>query len=484
VKEAGLIPEEEVRLCVIADGAKWIWKHVKALFSYAVQVLDYYHCSGHLHQVATVQFANDPEKQTEWAARNQRVADTSVTLDNGLTLRLVVWKILGRKVVRGAQGKPKQDQAGKTLYQPAPIYYTYVTSLSPDEVDPAQVVALYGQRWGIEDFFEQWLSKASFVLPIWGKGESVMAMLSVRLFGEFEIRSDGQTLVGIDARRVRELFCYLLIYRNRSHPRETLASLLWGDSSTAQSRKYLRQALWQLQAALDSQTEPGNDRVLLVEPDRVRLNPVAGLWLDVAVFEQACARVQDVPGQALDAPRVQALRDAVDLYRGDLLEGWFYDWCLYERERLQNMYLAILDKLMDHCEVWGAYEAGLAYGARILCCDHARERTHRRLMRLYYLAGDRTAALRQYDHCVEALRRELAVKPSARTLALYEQIRTERFVGPVQPPSPGTATRPSGPSPWREVLDQLRQLRTTLAEVHCQLEEGIQAVETIVNGQG
>jgi len=66
VKEVGLIPEEKVRLCVIADGAKWIWKHVKALFPSAVQVLDYYHCSEHLHKVACVQFSDNPEKQTEW----------------------------------------------------------------------------------------------------------------------------------------------------------------------------------------------------------------------------------------------------------------------------------------------------------------------------------------------------------------------------------------------------------------------------------
>jgi len=66
VKEAGLIPEEDVRLCVIADGAKWIWKHVKVLFPSAVQVLDYYHCSGHLYNVAAVQFGDNPEIQTEW----------------------------------------------------------------------------------------------------------------------------------------------------------------------------------------------------------------------------------------------------------------------------------------------------------------------------------------------------------------------------------------------------------------------------------
>jgi len=66
VKKAGLIPEEQVRLCVIADGAKWIWKQVKILFPSAVEILDYYHCSEHLHKVASLQYGDNPEKQTEW----------------------------------------------------------------------------------------------------------------------------------------------------------------------------------------------------------------------------------------------------------------------------------------------------------------------------------------------------------------------------------------------------------------------------------
>jgi hypothetical protein len=52
VKEAGLIPEEKVRLGVVGDGAKWIWNQVKELFPSAVQILDYYHLSQRLHKVA------------------------------------------------------------------------------------------------------------------------------------------------------------------------------------------------------------------------------------------------------------------------------------------------------------------------------------------------------------------------------------------------------------------------------------------------
>ena len=66
VKEAGLISEEQVRLGVIGDGAKWIWKQAKEMFPSAAQVLDYYHLSEHLHKVALAQFYNDPLKQREW----------------------------------------------------------------------------------------------------------------------------------------------------------------------------------------------------------------------------------------------------------------------------------------------------------------------------------------------------------------------------------------------------------------------------------
>jgi Uncharacterised protein family (UPF0236) len=65
VKDAYLIPEETVRLCVIGDGAEWLWKHVQALFPQACQVLDYYHCAEYLHKVAKAQYA-DPLRAQEW----------------------------------------------------------------------------------------------------------------------------------------------------------------------------------------------------------------------------------------------------------------------------------------------------------------------------------------------------------------------------------------------------------------------------------
>jgi DNA-binding SARP family transcriptional activator len=304
-----------------------------------------------------------------------------------------------------------------------------------------------------------------------------MSTLRIHIFGKFCVRRNEQVLDGFDARKVQELFCYLLLHRDHSLPRETLASILWPDTTTSQSKKNFRQALWQLQSALGSQIASANDRLLLVEPDWVKLNSEADLWLDVAVFEQVYNLVQKSPSQELNSSTAQLLQDTVQLYQGPLLEGWYQDWCLLERERLQSMHLAMLDKLMSYCEVQHDYETGLLYGMRIMCYDRARERTHRRMMRLYYLLGDRAEALRQYERCAVALEEELGISPSKSTIAIYKQIQADQLDEPTNRPIEADSS-PEVPAPQLlGVLGHLSHLQASLAELQNQVQQSIQMVE-------
>jgi DNA-binding SARP family transcriptional activator len=311
-----------------------------------------------------------------------------------------------------------------------------------------------------------------------GPGSRIlMSVLYIYLFGKFDAYYGELALSGLDGGKAQELLCYLLLNRDRPHSREVLAELLWNNSSSAQSKAYLRKALWQLQSAFDAQAERLSERVLLVESDWVQLNPAADLYLDVAAFERAFLQSQGVRGRELDSRTAQILQAAVDLYRGDLLEGWYQDWCIHERERLRHLYLAMLDKLMGYCEVCGDFEAGLIYGSRILQCDRARERTHRRLMRLRHLAGDRTGALRQYERCVAALDEELGVEPSRRTIGLYQQIRADRLSAPaLEVVSAAEVSEEETPA-LPEVLDRLRGFQVLLAEAQNRVQQDIQAVE-------
>ncbi len=304
-----------------------------------------------------------------------------------------------------------------------------------------------------------------------------MAQLRITLFGKFSARRDGKVLLGFESQKVQEFFSYLLLNRGRPHAREVLASLLWDYGSTTQSRRYLRRVLWQLHKALHDPTHPDDDQILKVGTEWIRLDVGVKTWLDVAVFEAAYNQARGVAGQLLSHETAQILERAVGLYTSDLLENMYQDWCLYQRERFQNMYLAMLDKLMDYCEVNRKYELGLEYGGQILHIDRAREHTHRRIMQLLYLAGDRTDALRQYEHCIAVLKEELDVKPSKSTVMLYEQIRADQVEAFFQRKVPGQLASDEARAALPEPLHHFQILQQILTNVQMRLQHEIEMIE-------
>ncbi|HEV2960663.1 MAG TPA: bacterial transcriptional activator domain-containing protein [Candidatus Angelobacter sp.] len=300
-----------------------------------------------------------------------------------------------------------------------------------------------------------------------------MAEITVHLFGSFEVQRGEDGLADLPGGKVQELLCYLLLHREQVQARETLASVLWPDCTTVKSKKYLRQALWQLQMTLDSVFEERKVNILTVDSGSICMDGRELVAVDVNMFEKACAQAKGLSGEQLDQADAEGLRQAVQLYRGDLLEGWYQDWCLYERERLQSCYLSILGKLMSYCQRLHDYHHGLEYGERILRLDRAYEYAHQQLMRLHYQSGNRTAALRQYARCKAALQEELDIQPSQLTQELYEQIRTDQAEIPSQLP---TNFVPEDPRPPK-TLGHLNNLLQFVNKVEIQIRKEIQAVK-------
>lgn len=287
-----------------------------------------------------------------------------------------------------------------------------------------------------------------------------MVALRIYLFGKFEMQQDALKIREFEHSKARELFFYLLLNPERPHLRETLIDILWKDYPGDQARKYFRQTLWQAQALLEKQT--GLKNLFVVEREYTSLNPDVELWIDANELKAAFHRASDQRG--LSDEESEWLNIAANLYRGDLLEGWYQDWCLFERERYQRMYLTILTRLVAECEQRREYETGILYAQRILRLDSAHERTHRHLMWLYYLTGDRTEALRQFERCVTALKYELDVEPTRKTRKLYEQIRADILDEPTKKPAEGAA-------PMTEVLHHLSELKRMVSELQRQVRK-------------
>jgi DNA-binding SARP family transcriptional activator len=310
-----------------------------------------------------------------------------------------------------------------------------------------------------------------------------MSAFQFHLLGKFEILDDTQVPVIIRARKAQELLAYLLLYRERAHSREGLVDLLWPTETELQATKSLRQALWRLHSVLNRPALHGKD-LLLISADWISINGEVDFWLDIAELERIFTQTRRRSAAELDEPGYMLLQSAIPLYRGKLLEGWHQRWCISERERIQNIYLSLLDKLIDYAEVLQDYQAGLDFGALMLRCDYSREETYRRLMRLHYVFDNRTAALREYERCVSILQEEFGIGPSEETTLLYHQVRTGQFPEPGQGAPAVGSTHATAQRSLNRVFVRLTQCRTALRLLELQLQEALLILEAELKREG
>jgi DNA-binding SARP family transcriptional activator len=260
-----------------------------------------------------------------------------------------------------------------------------------------------------------------------------MTRLHLSLLGGFQLRLASGTPVGLSTKKAQALLAYLAVRPGQPHPRQKLATLLWGETGDAQARQSLRQALSLLRRSVPS----GRGAWLVTEGEMVSLDPRT-VDVDVAAFEGHLA-----------LKSAEGLEAAVALYRGDLLDGLalrepaFEEWLGAERERLRELQREALGRLLAHQVKAGSVERAIQSASRLLALDPLDESVHRTLMRLYARQNRWGPALRQYQLCVALLQRELGVEPETATQQLYQELLQRRAPGsPISEPAPGRRPRP------------------------------------------
>lgn len=248
-----------------------------------------------------------------------------------------------------------------------------------------------------------------------------MESVNVHLFAGLSASVGRRSLRAFATEKARSLFAYLAMNGGTPLYRDRLCGLLWGDRTDPEARKALRTTLWRVRSVVEpDDTDRG--RILRVEGDTVAFVRGESAWVDVWEFESALEQIDRIP--SLEDPRaLPCLRRAVDLYRGDLLEGMYDDWCVEPRQRLRLAYIALLERLMRAHEVRGDWSQAIRVGRQVLREDPLREHVHRALISFHAHRGDRPSAILQYRECVRVLDEELGVEPMRATRMLHEEIR-------------------------------------------------------------
>jgi DNA-binding SARP family transcriptional activator len=294
--------------------------------------------------------------------------------------------------------------------------------------------------------------------------------LSIRLFGSLELSRGGRRLPPFPTRKARSVFCYLLLHAGRMHPRDVLTGTFWGDQGDTGARHQLSTELWRIRRVLAADADA---LALRVEEDAVGVQLHAGARLDTAAFEQMLRPAAHRRPEELSPEQARALEDAVAMYRGDLLQEVYDDWCVYERDRLRALALDALFRAMSYHLHHRSWAAALEHGQRLLDADPLNEPVHAALMRCHFGSGNRAAALRQYATCLRLLREELDVEPLPETVAVYECIRAGT------PPAAAPSPPPAADAQATDALARLQAAERDLRRARRLLHRGLHTLRSL-----
>jgi len=254
--------------------------------------------------------------------------------------------------------------------------------------------------------------------------------LHVNFLGGLQLEYQGESpssaklLVNPPTAKSQSLMAYLIIHRNRPQPRLRLIGMFWGDRPEKKARRSLSTALWHIRRCFEDQ-DP-----IQSSTQTVQFVFDGNLILDIDQFEVKVSRKDFLE-----------LQQAVDYYQGSFLDGFYDDWIINERYRLESLYIKALANLMDIHETAGDYSDALQVAQELLKFDSLHENAHRLLMRVYCALGQRNAALQQYQLCQKILRTELDVDPLPETSKLFQEIQSGNYkIGPA--PSTKLAKQP------------------------------------------
>lgn len=288
-------------------------------------------------------------------------------------------------------------------------------------------------------------------------------MIDIVLLGQFCVTGQGGRVADLHTRRGAELFAFLVLEAGRMFHRARLAEQFWDHLPEARGRRALNTELWRIAAALRA-VGVDTDAALVRRSQEVGFYRQSDHRIDVDRMTQAMEIVTTADPAEAPADDIARVERAVELYRGDLLESVYSDWCLLWRESLRADHTAALEFLMRAAMSRQDWSGGLRYGRALLAMDPLLEHVHRAVMRCHYHAGNRPLALRQYALCEQILREELDVAPMDETRRIQETLLSvvprraralqERVVE--APPRPGGGSR----SPVQKVDLALANINT------------------------
>jgi len=188
--------------------------------------------------------------------------------------------------------------------------------------------------------------------------------------------------------------------------RPYVAGTLWPERPDQRAAANLRSSLWRLRRTNCLVIEATVSHVALVSGARVDVRDLLSLAHSI-----------------VRRPPYWRRRDlTLILEPGELLPGWYDEWVIAERERLNQIRIHALETLSELLIVEGSLAEAVEAGLAAVREQPLRESAHRVLIEAYLAEGNQWEAVHQYRRYQHVLRHELGVDPSPKMQNLIRHL--------------------------------------------------------------
>jgi len=248
--------------------------------------------------------------------------------------------------------------------------------------------------------------------------------LTINMLGPVDIFRDHARPLAADAwttKRARDILCFIASRRHRRASKDTIIDTFWGEAEFEAVEKNFHPTVSHIRKALNS-NQPLKQNFLLYRDGDYQLSPNFSYLIDTEEFDRLLSE-GETARRARDFDRcIMAYERAVNLYRGDFMQGSYDDWVEEQRSYYREQHLRLLESLAAVAQKTEDWSRSLHLAQEILRDDPYREDVHIMMMRAHAGQGNRHAVREQYEQLRRLLKKELGVEPAPETQRIYREL--------------------------------------------------------------
>jgi ATP/maltotriose-dependent transcriptional regulator MalT/DNA-binding SARP family transcriptional activator len=248
--------------------------------------------------------------------------------------------------------------------------------------------------------------------------------LTIKMLGPVEVVRDPARPLSSDAwatRRARDILCFVASRRHHRAAKDLIIDTFWGETDPTVIERNFHPTVSHIRKALNSNQTLKQNFLLYRDGDYL-LNPDLAYHIDVEEFDRLVAQGEASRRERQFERCIQCYESAVEIYRGEFMQGSYDSWVDEQRSYYRKQYLQLVEALASVAQKMGDWFKSIKLAQQILNDDPFREDIHCLVMRAHAALGNKRAVREQYENLKQLLWNELGVEPVVETINTYREL--------------------------------------------------------------